>query len=434
MRRGRASVAIVTVVSIVIGLLLGMAPTPAGASVPGLPNYPEYWFPQWNVPSIWSSGDRGQGITVGVIDTGVEASVGDLSGSVLRGTDLTGLGGDGQTDRDREPFDHGTAMAALIAGHGGRYLAGVAPRTKILPVAVPLVGTNHASHPSDYIGTAVRFAVAHGAKIISMSLGGLRYAGEDTVACPAETQSAIFYALSKGAIVVAAGGNAGLKGSPTEEPGVCLGVVSVAAVDANRKPGKFSSHHPYLTVAAPGVNIPTINGRDVIYVGDGTSQATALTSGALALIWAAHPSETNRQITARLVAGVRDAGAAGPDSTYGYGTINPATSIAVTLGVHPLNPVFTRADPFLTVRGPATTKALTRPSVVRTAPPAAFARRNPPAIGIAAPTWAAGGLALVGFLILVGLVVSSRRRRKRNTFADARWTGPPAYPAPPPAR
>ena len=361
--RRRPFVAVLTVLAIVIAMSWGAGPASAATSVPGLPSYPEYWFPQWNVPSIWHSGDQGQGVTVGVIDTGVEASVSDLSGSVLRGTDLTGLGGDGHTDRDREPFDHGTAMAALIAGHGGRYLAGVAPKTKILPIAVPLVGTNHASHPENYLGTAVRFAAAHGAKIISMSLGGLRYATGNSVACPADTQSAIFYALSKGAIVVAAGGNAGLKGSPTEEPGVCLGVVSVAAVDAKRKPGKFSSRHPYLTVAAPGVDIPTVNGHDVIYVGDGTSQATALTSGALALIWAAHPAETNRQITARLMAGVRDAGVAGPDSTYGYGTINPAKSIAATLGSHPLNPVFTRADPFLTVRGPAAGKALTRPPV-----------------------------------------------------------------------
>ena len=170
-------------------------------------------------------------------------------------------------------------MAGLIVGHGGRFLAGVAPRSLILPVAVPLVGTNHGSHAQNYIAPAIRYAAAHGAKIISMSLGGLRYATEDDVACPDETQSAILYALSKGAIVVAAGGNAGLKGSPTEEPGVCLGVVSVAAVNAQRQVADFSSRHPYLTVAAPGVDIPSINAKDLIYVGDGTSQATALHVG-----------------------------------------------------------------------------------------------------------------------------------------------------------
>ena len=429
----RALGAIGAIVGLVLAMLMATGPA-AGASVPGIAHYPEYWFPQWNVPSIWASGDHGQGITVAVIDTGVQASVSDLDGSVLPGTDLTGLGGDGHTDRDRSPFDHGTAMASLIAGHGGRYLAGVAPLTKILPIAVPLVGTTHGPPPQNYIGSAVRYAAAHGAKIISMSLGGLRYAGEDLVACPAETQSAIFYALSKGAIVVAAGGNAGLRGSPTEEPGVCLGVVSVAAVDAKRKPATFSSRHDYLTVAAPGVNIPTVNAKDVIYVGDGTSQSTALTSGALALIWAAHPSETNRQVTARLMAGVRDAGPAGHDSTFGYGTIDPARSIAATLGPHPLNPVFTRADPFRTVRGPAAARALARPPVVKVASPAAFARATPPGTGIGANTWVAAGVALLGLVVLLVLAGSGRRRRRRPAVTSRTWTGPPAYPAPPPPR
>ena len=443
--RPRAIVVLAVVVAMVGAIATaggfgpGLGRADAAATVPGLPNYPEYWFPQWNVPAIWGSGDRGQGVTVAVIDTGVQASVADLSGSVLPGTDLTGLGGDGHTDRDRDNFDHGTAMAALIAGHGGRFLAGVAPLTKILPVAVPLVGTNQGAHSPDYISTAVRYAAAHGANIISMSLGGLRYADQENVACPADTQAAIFYALSKGAIVVAAGGNAGLKGSPTEEPGVCLGVVSVAAVDAKRHPAKFSSRHAYLTVAAPGVNIPTINAKDVIFIGDGTSQATALTSGALALMWAAHRTETNRQITARLMAGVQDAGSPGPDPVYGYGTIDPSTSIAATLGPHAVNPVFTRADPFLVVRGPAAAKALARPPVTTARPPTAFAREQPPATGIDRLTWAGAGVALLGLVVLIGLTLSGRRRRLHRRqpgyglpLAGAVWTGPPADPAPPP--
>lgn len=400
----------------------------ASATSPGVGRYPEYWFPQWDIPRIWAGGARGQGVTVAVIDTGVQASVGALRGSVLSGTDLTGLGGNGHTDRDRNRFDHGTAMAALIAGHGGPYLAGVAPSSKILPVAVPLVGTNQGEHSPGYIADAVRYAAMHGAKIISMSLGGLRYPGEDELACPADTQDAIFYALSKGAIVVAAGGNSGLKDNPTEEPGVCLGVVAVAAVDAKRRAPEFSSRHPYLTVAAPGVDIPTINAADTIFIGNGTSQATALTSGALALIWSAHPQETNRQITARLMAGVRDAGPRGADSTFGYGTIDPAASISARLGPNAMNPVFTRADPFLTTRGPAVAAALKRPAAAKVAPPAAYVTAVPAEVGLARTLWLGVAIGSLGLLVLLILLLT-RRRRAMPTAPN--WVSPAPSPPPP---
>ncbi len=399
----------------------------ASAVAPGVGRYPEYWFPQWDVPRIWAGGARGQGVTVAVIDTGVQASVGELSGSVLSGTDLTGLGGNGHTDRDRNRFDHGTAMAALIAGHGGPYLAGVAPSSKILPVAVPLVGTNQGEHSPGYIADAVRYSAMHGAKIISMSLGGLRYPDEDQVACPSDTQSAIFYALSKGAIVVAAGGNSGLKDSPAEEPGVCLGVVAVAAVDANRQAPDFSSRHPYLTVAAPGVDVPTINAAATIFIGNGTSQATALTSGALALIWSAHPRETNRQITARLIAGARDAGPRGVDSSFGYGTIDPAASISARLGPNPVNPVFTRADPFLTTRGPEVSTALPKPAAAKVGPPAAFVAAAPAEFAVAKTMWLAIVVASLGLLVLL---ITFLTRRRRPVPAVPSWPPPPEF-APP---
>jgi subtilisin family serine protease len=403
----------------------------AAAAAPGVAQHPEYWFPQWGIPQIWAGGATGQGVTVAVIDTGVQASVNDLSGSVVSGTDLTGLGGNGHTDRDRNRFDHGTAMAGLIAGHGGRYLAGVAPSSKILPVAVPLVGTNQGEHSPDYIADAVRYAAMHGAKVISMSLGGLRYPDEDQMACPADTQDAIFYALSKGAIVVAAGGNSGLKDNPTEEPGVCLGVIAVAAVDARRRAPEFSSRHAYLTVAAPGVDIPTINAADAIFIGNGTSQSTALTSGALALIWSAHPNETNRQITARLIAGVRDAGPRGVDSTFGYGTINPAASISVRLGPNTPNPVFTRADPFLTTRGPAVAAALPKPPAAKVRPPAAFVTAAPAEVGISRTLWLGVAAGASGALVLLALLLTRRRRGSAPVWPPPPPGLPPPGPPPP---
>jgi subtilisin family serine protease len=193
---------------------------------------------------------------------------------------------------------------------------------------------------------AIDYAADHGARIINLSLGGVRDPSDGPDPCPAAVQTAVLHALTKGALVVAASGNSGDDGSPVEEPGVCLGVISVAAVDRQLAVTPFSSRHPYLTVAAPGDSVPSLS-RDSAYVGEGTSQATALTSAALALIWSKYPSETNRQVLSRLLDTVTDRGPAGRDPAYGLGVINPAAAIAA----HPLagaaNPVFDAVQPLL---------------------------------------------------------------------------------------
>jgi len=187
------------------------------------------------VPGLWAEGARGQGIVIGEIDTGVNASLPELAGNVQPGTDFGSFGGDGRTDRDTDDFGHGTAMASLMVAHDGEdNILGIAPDARILPIAVPITGTTDdaGDNASDLLLQAIRWAADHGAKIISMSLGAPRDPGTSR-SCPAQEQSTIDYALSKGAIVVASGGNSGDAGSPVEEPSVCLGVVSVGAADSS---------------------------------------------------------------------------------------------------------------------------------------------------------------------------------------------------------
>jgi hypothetical protein len=154
---------------------------------------------------------------------------------------------------------------------------------------------------------------------------------QDSVPCPSDEQSAIDYAVARGAIVVAAGGNSGLSGSPVEDPGVCLGVVSVGAIDSHGVVAPFSSRHPYLTLVAPGIGIASL-GRvpGAAYLGDGTSQATAITSAALALVWSKHPSLTGREIVTRVLATLKHR-APTHDPAYGYGSlaVRPAVLAAV---------------------------------------------------------------------------------------------------------
>ena len=191
------------VAAVVVLVVVALAPARAAAA-PGPADYPEFWFDDWGVSSLWSSGVRGGGITVAVLDTGVQASVPELAGKVLPGTDLTGYGGDGRTDRAIESFSHGTAMASLIVAEGGRgYVNGAAPDARILPVVIPLDDTRSTGPDVDRVPAAIRYAADHGAKVISMSFGAQRRPGRVSLSCPEQTQDAVFYALGKGAVPVA---------------------------------------------------------------------------------------------------------------------------------------------------------------------------------------------------------------------------------------
>lgn len=398
---------------------------PGAAAVPGPAAYPEYWWDQWGIPALWAAGHRGNGITVAVIDSGVQR-IPELSASLKPGVDLTGLGGNGQTDRMREAFSHGTGMASIVAARNGpQGMSGVAPGASILPIAIPLKDVRSTSD-TDRTADAVDYAASHGANIINMSFGAPRRPDEDgPEPCRPEVQEAVFRALLKGVLLVAASGNSGA-GGPVEDPSVCLGVISVGAVDSSRSVAKFSSRHQYVTVAAPGVKILSLNRTGLLYVGDGTSQAAALTSGALALIWSAHPKETNRQIAARLIAGLADAGPKGRDSSYGYGTINPGRSAGATITDASPNPVFAGADPYL--------RSMTRSQKALQTPQSAVPAALGKAVRSTSPARsttvrAVAGLAVAGLALVVLIVALWPRRR----LAAAAPLGPHQWHQPPTA-
>ena len=156
-----------------------------------------------DVPAAWPA-TKGAGVTVAVLDTGVDPSVPDLTGSVTTGPDYT-LGAD--PPGYQPPHLHGTYIASLIAGHGsgpGRSggVIGVAPDARILSVRVILddqepgfdVYSENANY-ADAIPDGIRYAVSHGAQVINMSLG--------STAPTRDTRLAIGYAISHNVVVVA---------------------------------------------------------------------------------------------------------------------------------------------------------------------------------------------------------------------------------------
>jgi len=336
---------VLAVAATAVAALLAL-PTAPAAAAPGPPDAPEYWFDAWHLEQLWADGANGKGITIAEIDTGVNARLPELVHNVLPGTDF-GIKGDGRIDRDRDTFGHGTAMASIMVGRSGILgITGIAPAAKLLPIAVPLKGTTDSGKP-DHMAEAIRWGVDHGGKIINMSLGGesVRRPGADP--CPADEQDAIYYAMSKGAIVVASSGNDGPDQNTVENPGVCLGVVSVGATDQNGNVADFSSRHPYLTLTAPGVNVASLSRiAGDAYSGDGTSQATAVASAVFAVVWSKYPKLTGRQIVARVLATLDDRRAV-RDSSYGYGKLNAYSAVTAAVPRTAANPVFADADPFI---------------------------------------------------------------------------------------
>jgi subtilisin family serine protease len=395
-------------------VLVLVGPAQPAVAAPGPSDAPQWWFDSWQVQSLWDGGARGQGVTIAEIDTGVNAGLPELAGKVIPGKDFGTAGGDGRTDHAVDPFGHGTAMASIMVARPILLgIAGLAPDAKVLPVAVPLRGTNDApTSGNDHLADAIRWAADHGGKILSMSLGGTRDP-TDGVACPADEQAAISYAVSKGAIVVASAGNSGQKGSPVEEPGVCLGVISVGAVDSHGTVAAFSSRHRYLTVTAPGVKVPSL-GREPggAFSGDGTSQSTAITSATLALIWSKYPNLSGRQVVARMLATL-DRHTGKIDPAYGYGILNANRAITAAVPDNAPNPVYDGLAPFLTANS-ATERplAVPKPALTRPLPPGHFAVGHPPSVW-SVRVWLAFVVALLGAVSLIMLAVIGTQRARR---------------------
>lgn len=422
-RRGMRGVFAVLVTLGLSGVLC-----PAAVAAPGPPDAPQYYFDQWNIPGLWATGIRGQGVIIAEIDTGVNAALPELAGKIMPGTDFGVAGGNGQVDRDTDQFGHGTAMASIMVASPGTFgISGIAPAASILPIALPLVGTADAS-TNDRLPDAITYAADHGAAIISMSLGETRRPANDSVPCPQQLQDAVFYAMSKGAILVAASGNQGQTGSPVVDPGVCLGVVAVGAVDSAGLVAGFSSRHPYLALSAPGVDIASLSrvpGR--AYSGQGTSQATALTAAALALVKSAHPDLSARAVVARMLqtaqpgpgvpAGRRDPG-------YGYGRIDVNRAVRAQISADAPNPVYDAALPFL-ARYQASLRATAAPPPpkLQPAPLGPAVTSSPPPPQIPRQAWLAAAVATAGLVLLLTTLFwcrpgrRERGRRRRPSHA-----------------
>ncbi|MEU1074987.1 MULTISPECIES: type VII secretion-associated serine protease mycosin [unclassified Streptomyces] len=308
--------------SLLLGtLLVGIAALPAHADTV---RQRQWHLDAMQAEEMWKT-STGRGITVAVIDSGVDDTLADLRGQVLPGLNLSSAKGDEHDDWE----GHGTSMASLIAGTGKRSAAdgayGLAPGVKILPVRLPkdTEGGKLVNLPMwlKKLSQGIRYAADHGAKVINISQGSPESSSELT--------SAVKYAMSKGSLIFAAVGNSGDKGNQVEYPGATPGVVGVAAVDKKIEATKESEHGPQVDLAAPGDEMTeACGGGTQICLSHGTSDATALASASAALIWSKYPQWTNNQVLRVLLNTAGGPKNGEKRSDYiGYGVVRPRIAL-----------------------------------------------------------------------------------------------------------
>lgn len=341
---------------------------------------------------MWKT-STGEGITVAVIDSGVDRSVPELRGRLLPAKDFSDDGRSANYDSE----GHGTSMAMIIAGRrGGGGVWGLAPGSKILPIRSK--GSNWVVN----MAASIRFAADRGAKVINVS-----QSGPASAPSKAELQSAVGYANKKGSLVFAGTGNDGEKDNSPDFPGSVPGFVGVGAVDKSLKVAKFSTYGPQVALAAPGVSIPVRCTRELLdCIGEGTSQATAIASASAALIWSAHPTWTNNQVLRVMLqtAGKPSDGKV-PSKYLGYGIVRPRKVLLDKEG----DPGPADVNPLLADR------ETTRPS---SSPPSREDKEKPATTPKPAaheddsPKWPliAGIGVAVAALVGGGLVIARRRR------------------------
>jgi type VII secretion-associated serine protease mycosin len=288
-----------------------------------------------NVPAAWPQ-TQGTGVTVAVIDSGVDPDVSDLMGSVITGPDLSGV-----STRPSDPNwgVHGTWMASLIAGHGhdngNSGVIGIAPQSRILSIRVipdrtdphyPAYEREQESTIQQSLAEGIDYAVQHGAKVISMSIG---YGAPSTA-----VNKALLNAFARGVVVIASAGNTpatsdtGASEAPFSFPANYPDVISVAAVQRNGNVASFSSDNLSVRVAAPGVRVPTEGRYDQYWLVSGTSPACALVAGVAALIKSKYPGLPSDLVVRALITTTKDRPPKGWDSQEGFGIVDAAAALA----------------------------------------------------------------------------------------------------------
>jgi len=401
-------------VALIVGL--GLLPSVLVADTPAQADQVrerQYWLAQYGIERAWGI-TQGAGVRIAIIDTGVDGSHPDLQGAVVGGADFSGLGSsDGQTPvgEDRR---HGTMVASLAAGGGnggGNGVLGSAPAAELLSVSISFRGG--LISPDDQVARAVRYAVDNGADVISLSLT------RNTRDWPESWDDAFAYAAERDVVVVAAAGNRGSGTVSVGAPATMPGVLTVGGVTQEGVASDAASSQGItIGVMAPSEGlVGAIPGGGYVSW-SGTSGATPIVAGIVALVRSAHPTMNANNVINRVLATATPLTEDIPDSLYGYGLVNAYDAVVADVPLVAANPLGSLEDWVVLHR-----KQDGAPTVVPLGPSQAGVEKIPatPRLSLVAdtrrtvlPYVVTGGFALALLVVVAsgGILVFARRRKR----------------------
>jgi subtilisin family serine protease len=383
------------------------------------------------VTQAWRQAE-GAGVTVAVLGTGIDARYPRLSGAVIPGPDETGAAAGRERGGSFWGLE-GTAVAGLIAGRGpGSGLTGIAPEAKILSLRVTLEFNDPlAADPAAgrrlpaAIAAGIRYAAAHGARIIDLPLDpgtlGLTGRGEPAAAGgSAAERAAVSYALSRGIVLVAPAGDDREGPGIVNYPAAYPGVIAVGAVDRAGRLAEFSSTRSGARLTAPGVALASAVPPDGYGTISSTSAASGIVAGVAALVRSRYPKLTMTQVTRALMASTGRVSAEGGGSLppapagTGYGMVNATRALAAAAVISTASqpPAATRAA---RPAGPAAHRLTATATPHRTAATALAATVLRDAV-------LAVGLVIAALLAAL-LALRVARSRRRRAAGRSRATG-----------
>lgn len=272
---------------------------------------------------VWPSGNKGTGIKVCVIDTGIDYNHEDLKDNYKGGYNFLS-----DTNNPYDDHGHGTHVSGTIAAIDNDVgVVGVAPEAYIYSCKV--LDSNGSGSYSNIIA-GIQWAIDNQMQIISMSLGGSGSSQALKDICDV--------AYNKGILIIAAAGNSGSDTDTIGYPAKYDSVVAVGATDQNDVRASFSSVGPKLEVSAPGVGVLSTVPKGTCKMCDpsgyrqanGTSMATPHVSGTAALVLKAHPEMTNLDVRKTLGDTAVHLGTPGRNIQYGYGRIDAKAAVDQT--------------------------------------------------------------------------------------------------------
>jgi serine protease len=290
----------------------------------GTPNDTDFasqWFlNKVKAPEAWDVNPGGNTVKVAVVDNAIQTNHVDLAANMLPGKDMS-VSNDNDPNPPNSSFSHGTHVAGIVSAvtNNGLGIASAGNnKVKIIPIKATPDGANPNSIWYGFEG--IIWAVDNGAKIISLSWGGVGYSQTE--------QDVINYAFNNGVVVVAAAGND--NNEEASYPAAYDHVISVASLDNTDAKSSFSTYGTTVDISAPGRGILSTIPFDLYASFNGTSMATPLVSSCLAYLWSCFPSLTPIQLEQILKSTADDIATANPNyiNKLGAGRVNLLNAVS----------------------------------------------------------------------------------------------------------